>query len=204
MNKIILSILIVILVSGFGFYFLINQNQNIFPYPTPNITQTITPTVTPQINLEAGGSSYLDERGVFSLLYPNDYTIDTSDSKHIRIYKRGITQRPQSEMSDGVLMVFESVALGNSSLEELVDKRIEEATADGTSDIVEAKKAIVQNSYPGFSYALRGLGQSQNIAIQKDKDSKYAVIITYSVSDPQNKGYQNEVNAVLSLFKLLK
>lgn len=171
----------------------------------PTTPSPLTPSNDPsQIDLGAGGSSYLDKDGIFSILYPNDFTLDTQDIKHIRIYKRGVTQRPQSEMSDGVLIVFETIDLQNETLGDWVTSRINESTADGTLEVIEPKKSIIQNGYPGFSYALRGLGISKNVVLQKDDKSNHAVVITYSVSDPEQNGYQNEVNKVLSSLKLLK
>lgn len=204
MNKIVFGILIIAIISGVGLFILSNQKDKTLPLPLSEPSPTVSQTDNFQRDLEAGGSSYLDEKGVYSLLYPNDYTLDTNDPNHIRIFKRAVTERPQSEISDGVIMVFESIDLGNSSLESLVDTRIKESTSDGTSKVIEAKKPIVQNAYPGFSYTLRGLGISKNIVIQKDNNSNYALLITYSISDPQGKDYQKEVDAVLSLIKLLK
>ncbi len=172
--------------------------------PVTSIAVSPTYTPTPQKDLGSSGSSYLDSKGVYSVLYPNDYVLDAQDLDHVRIYKTGNTERPQSEMSDGALVVFESVDLQGKSLEVLVDTRIKEATADGTSEIIDAKKAIVMNTYTGFRYTLRGLGISQNIILQKDVSSPYALVITYAVSDPEKKGYQQEVDAVLSTLKLVK
>lgn len=180
------------------------------PYPSlsadssPTQSVTTSPTNSASVDLGAGGSSYLDEKGVYSVLYPNDYTLDTQDPKHIRIYKRAESQRPQGEISDGVLMVFESVDLQGKSLESLVDTRIKEATADGSSQVSQSKKAITIDTYPGFSYSLKGVGSSQNFILQKDGASPYAVILTYAVNDPDQKGYQKEVEAVVSSLKLLK
>jgi hypothetical protein len=207
MSKILLSVLVVVIIGGIGLFAFSSQkkaNPSSSSAPSPSFPQRISPTNTSPIDLGAGGNSYLDEKGVFSILYPNDYVLDSQDPQHIRIYKRGVTQRPQSEMSDGVLIVFESVDLQGISLEAWVDTRIKESTADGTSEIIKAKKPVVYNTYPGFHYVLRGLGTSQQIALQKDVHSKNAMLITYSVSDPEHKGYQKEVEGVLSALKLLK
>lgn len=206
MNKSLLLLITIIILCGAAFLFLTNpKNATEPPSPTPHASTQNTPTPNnPEIDLGASGSSYLDHKGVYSILYPNDYQIDTQDPIHIRIYKRGQTQRPQSEMSDGALMVFESIDLSGKSLEEWVDTRIKESTSDGTSQIINPKKEINQNSYPGFYFSIHGLGDSQNLVIQKDKKSNNAVIITYLVSDPQNKGYQKEVDLVLKSIKLLK
>ena len=161
---------------------------------------------SPDINtdLRIGGSSYMDPEGVFTLLYPNDYTLDTQDSVHPRIYKQGEQQRPQSEMSDGIMIVFETIDLQGKSLEEFVDQRITEATADGTSEVIQAKQATILNGYPAFSYEVRGLGTARYLALQKSPQSNYAVVITYSISDPQQKNYQQEVDAIMSTVEMLK
>lgn len=211
MNKTLLGILVIILIIGAGVYIFSYQKKAPSPLISPSsVTPTssqipdISATPPSPMDLGAGGSSYLDTKGVFSILYPNDYILDTSDPIHIRIYKRGETQRPQSEMSDGALVVFETIDLNGTSLEAFVDSRINEATADGTSEIIESKKAIMHNSYPGFSYSIRGLGESNNLVLQKDKNSSSAVFITYSVSDPEGRGYQKEIDAALASIKLLK
>jgi hypothetical protein len=202
MNKIYLAVLTIIIVGGIGVFFMKQPKENV-PATSPLAAST-SPTSSPLSDLGSGGSSYLDQKGIYNFLYPNDYTLDTEDPLHIRIYKRGETQRPQSEMSDGALMVFETVELKGATLEKWVDTRISESTADGTSEITEAKKTVTQNGYPGFYYAVRGLGTSQNLILQKDINSDNAVVITYAISDPEQKGYQAEVDEVLKSLSLLK
>jgi hypothetical protein len=202
MNKLKLGILALILIGSAGFFILTSQKETI-PTPSP-VPPSLSPTASAQLDLGRGGNSYRDPNNIFTFLYPNDYTLDTQDPLHIRIYKRGETQRPQSEMSNGALLVFEPIKLPDTSLETWVDTRIRQSTADGTSEITEAKKSITQNGYPGFYYAIRGLGISQNLILQKDKNSDYAVMITYAVSDPKERGYQKEVDAVLSSLTFIK
>lgn len=201
MNTFKLIILAIILISILGFFILKNQ-----PTSSPAQLQpspTLPSTVPTQTDL-GSGSLYRDTNGIYTFRYPDDYILDTADPVHIRIYKRGDTQRPQSEMSDGALMVFETIELQGTSLESWVDIQINQSTADGTSEIIEPKRSITQNGYLGFQYSIRGLGTSQNIILQRDTSSRYAVIITYAVSDPENRGYQKELEAVLSSFTLIK
>jgi hypothetical protein len=202
MNKIYFAVLAIIIAGGVGVFFLKQTKENVST--ASPLSASTAPTSSPLSDLGSGGSSYLDQKGVYNFLYPNDYTLDTADPLHIRIYKRGETQRPQSEMSDGALMVFETVELKGVTLEKWVDTRISESTADGTSEITEAKKMVTQNGYPGFYYAIRGLGISQNLILQKDLNSDNAVVITYAISDPEQKGYQSELDAVLKSLRLLK
>ncbi len=186
------------------------------PQPTPPINTTgTTPTIVSPITidipaekveeLKMGGSSYLDKKGVYSLLYPNDYKFDEqSEGEIARIYKQGPTQRGQTEMYDGVILTFQTIDLEDLTLDKYVDKQIAEATQDGTSEITSGKKAIVINGHSGFTYTLRGLGEFPHYVIQKDETSRYAVSISILVADPQNVGFQEDVNATLSTIELHK
>lgn len=165
--------------------------------------QTENNDSTSPVDVGSGAKKYTDDKDVYSFLYPVDYILDTNDPQHIRVYKTGETQRPQSEMSDGALIVFEVIDLGETSLDSWVDSRIEESLADGTSEITETKRPFVLNTFPGFSYALRGLGNSQNIILQKNITSNEALSITYAISDPQQKNYQQEINSILSSITFL-
>lgn len=171
------------------------------PDPTQNSDSSVPETFAPTADtsaLQANGTRYQDPDDVFSFLYPDDFTLDTSDPVHPRVYKQGAQQRPQSEMSNGALIVFEVVDLGTQSLEEMVDARIAQATADGTSQITQAKRAATLNGYPGFTYQIRGLGESTNLIVQQNAAFSQALIITYLVADPENQGYQSEVDAILA------
>lgn len=203
MNKVLLGIFVIVLIGGASLFIFSIREEKTAP-PSPTASADVSPVTATIEDFGASANSYLDDKGVFSMLYPNDWILDTQDPVHIRIYKKGDTQRPQSEMSDGALMVFETIQLQGKSLESWVDTRIKESTADGTSEVVEAKKTVTIHTYPGFTYALRGLGVSQNIVLQKDKNADNAVVITYSISDPQQKGYQKEIDVTLASLQLLK
>lgn len=205
----------VLVVVG-GLFFLLTTQDNA-PAPsslteteietTQPTTTSETVTASPETDtsvLRAGGSSYSHPTYGYTFLYPNEYSIDTEDQQYIRIYKRGEAQRAQSEMSDGVLMVFESVDLKEQTLEQLVDARIAQATADGTSEVIKPKQRTVLNGYPGYSYELRGMGSATYLVIQKSPESSSALSITYVVMDPQQLGYEAEVTSVLSTIELQK
>lgn len=149
-------------------------------------------------------STYLDPNGVFSFTYPEDFTLDTQDPVHPRVFKQGEQQRPQSEMSDGALVVFEVADLGEQTLEEFVDARIKQSTADGTSEVTKEKEATTVNDFAGFTYATRGLGESTNYIIRKDPNSQNALIISTLVADPENSGYQAQVDGILNSVEVLE
>jgi hypothetical protein len=204
------KVVLLVLIAGIIVYVLVALQPKPALAPTsPTSSPTImSPTTSPTPDtreLEQGGSSYLDPKGVYSLLYPNDYVLDAqSNDPHVRIYKRGEAQRPQSEMSDGVLMVFESIDLENKSLSTWVDTQIQESTQNRTSEVVKPKTTTSLNGYPGFIYEIGGMGGSTYIAIQKDPSSPHALLITYLVADPNQKEYQQEVDRILATVKLLQ
>jgi hypothetical protein len=123
---------------------------------------------------------------------------------HPRIYKTGATQKGQTELYDGVLLVFEVVDLQGSTLEKWLDTHIQESTADGTLQVTQPKKAVTLNGQPGFVYSTRGLGESTNYIIQKNAQSPQALSITMLVADPENIDFQAEVAAILANISLLK
>ncbi|MEP7166725.1 MAG: hypothetical protein ABI758_01950 [Candidatus Woesebacteria bacterium] len=211
-NTIIICLLGAVVGVGAALYYL--STKSYVPVTGTSVPQEVTapiPTVdqfiksNPDTNvLKAGGNSYSDPKGGFGFLYPNDYVLNTSDAKHIRISKKGATQKGQTELYDGVLMVFESVDLKNSSLAAFVDSSIQTSTADGTTEIIQSKRQTSLNGYFGFTYELRGLGSSTYLILQKDSESKTALNITFIAPDPQGKGYQNDVDAILSTVELRK
>lgn len=203
MKKLVITSLLIVLLIVIGVILYITRNQGVSTTDIPTaLNSRLTPA--PTVPLGASGSSFLDPKGVFTVLYPSDYEIDISDPIHPRIFKRGETQRPQTEIYDGALIVFESIDLRNQTLSSWIDARIKDSSENGMQEVVKPKAAASFNNYKGFSYTLRGLGETTYTAIQKDTSSKNAVIISTLVADPENKGYQQEVDATLNSITLLK
>lgn len=206
-NGVLIAVLL-LLVAGMVSAYLFKPEEPEQALPT-ELSQSATPEPqqSPSQQPEAipAGSSVYESPGSYRLVYPNEYIVEAADdTPYTRIYKRGATQRGQTEMYDGVILVLEAVALEGKPLSEVVDARITAATADGTSEVLEPKQATALNGNPGFSYQLRGLGSSSYLIVQKSEQSNSAVSITYLVADPENRGYQEEVNAILSTVELLK
>lgn len=192
--KLVFTILALVVLGGVV-YFISTENQ-VVPVSPPITEQGMT-----EIG-ESAANTYKHTDGVYSFAYPDDYTLDTQDPTYTRIFKQGEQQRPQSEMSDGVLVVFESLDLAGETLEQVVDARIQQSTADGTSRLVQPKQAVVINGFPGFTYVIDGLGTANYVVLQNNADSDTAVSITYLVADPQELGYQAELDAILSTVEL--
>lgn len=201
-------LLLLIIIASLGYYYSSKQNLSTSlpaaPTPTPNIEQFIQSQPDTSV-LKAGGASYTDPQSVYTFLYPNEYAIDHQDGGEItRISKKGATQKGQTEMYDGVIMVFQLVDLGGKTLNSWIDAHNQEMTQDGTTTITQQKKAVYLGSYPGFTYKVRSLGESTYLLIQRDAASNFALNITFLVADPEQKDYQREVDAILSTLELRK
>ncbi len=210
-NSSVITLLLILVVVGGVSYVWLNQKKPALNSAVDKLVETspvpdqFIKTSPDTSGLRAGGSSFSDQQGVFTFLYPNDYTLDTENNgQHTRIYKRGATQQGQTEIYDGVLMVFEAVDLQGKSLGEWVDSHIQESTADGTAEITQPKKETALKDYSGFTYEVRSLGTSTNLVLQKDPASNHAVNINFMISDPNNQNYQGQVDSILSTLELLK
>lgn len=210
MKKVVL-IFIILAAAALGYYFYSQKINTGTPATQENATPTTSAGATIPVpkakieELKMGGSSYADKKGVFTFLYPNDYKFkEQNDGEIVRVHKQGPTQKGQTEMYDGVIVHFQSVNLGGKSLDAYVDEQIKNATLDGTSEVASGKKSVVINGYSGFTYTLRGLGEFPYYVIQKDTNSKFAVIITTLVADPENVGFQEDVDAIFGTISLLK
>lgn len=226
MKKVVIVSLIGLAIIVGGVYLLQRQQSNPFVVEDPQVSPTlgtetldadnsvVTPTSEAEqfissspdaAALRAGGSSYLDSEAVYTFLYPSEYALDTQEEgKYTRISKRGATQRGQTEIYDGVIVAFERVDLQGVSLSDWVDAQIKTATDNGMVEVLEPKKTAALNTYPGFTYELQGLGSSKYIVVQQNPSSTYAVNISFLVADPEQQGYQQEVDAILSTLELKK
>lgn len=221
MNKslgiVLAGIVVMALGIGGAWYFFAGQplTKSTSETNTETPTESTTPTTdqvpqfvqsSPDLTaLQAGGSSYLDPQGLYSFLYPNDYELDAQNVGMItRIVKRGETQRGQTEIYDGALVVFETVDLQGKSLEEYATNTLATLVDSGTSEVLKPLRPVKLGEFPGYTYETRGLGSQTSLVVQKDLSSPKAVHISFLVADPEQKNYQAEVDAVLSTFKLLK
>ncbi len=203
----IVAIIALALLVGYGILYVSQQRKSVTAPTTTTVVTSPAEADPTQIkieqNLSAGGNSYTDPNNIFTLLYPNDWRMDELNGQYIRFYKIGATQQGQTEMYDGVNFTIEPVNLQGTGLETWVDTKIQSSTSDGTLQITSPKKAMTINGHPAFTYTARGLGEATYIVVQKDASSQNALSISYLVSDPQNVGYQSEVDAILSTIDLL-
>lgn len=205
--------LVLIVITGAAIYYFVNQpvlNGENSSSPSPisesardGASNLPSGDSSASSALMAGGSSYLHPNGSFSFLYPNDYQIG-NEGTFVRIYKNGPSQKGQTEMYDGVLMLFEPINLQGKSLSEWVDQSIEASTMDSMSKVTKVKAATKVKNYSGYTYSLEGLGESNHVVLQKDNNSGTGVHIIYSTYDPTGVGFDAQVESIIKTLEILK
>lgn len=161
MNKTVITVIIVlvILIGAISFVTKNPQQSSTTTSPTPVADSATEPAPTyPPADPEllAGGSSHMDKDGIYSLLYPNDYTVDSPGEGITRFYKQGPSQQGQTEMYDGVNFTIITQPLNGKTIEQWVDEEIKTSTGEnGTSELIEGKKPITVNNQSGYTYKVR-------------------------------------------------
>lgn len=206
--KTVLIIVILLLAAGTLLFFVSNRPAQ--PSLTTDTEVTTSPTVdtslsgTPDTSaLRAGGSSYRDPDGMYTFLYPSDYVLDEQGENRVRIYKRAPSARPQGEMTDGVILEFETVRLQGQTLQQWIAARVNQSDPDDTLPLAERSQATVLNTYPGYIYAVSDSGDTSQIVVQRTAGADTAVNIMTLIQDPQGNNYRREVDAILSTLELL-
>jgi multidrug resistance efflux pump len=212
MKNTLIVVVIVIIAIAAGAYIYTNktsappaqstQTQNQIITQTPSGTAAEVPVANDQ--LLAGGNSYLDKNNIFSILYPTDYVQDMDGENVTRFYKRGDSQRPQSEMTDGVIVTIQTEPLNGMTLEQKVDDAIKQSTAGGMAELTSPKAPVTVNNQQGFTYKIRGLGESTYVALQKNDNPQNAVTVVYAVMGEKQQEYQQQVDSMLSTLQILK
>lgn len=171
---------------------------------SPSVSPSTTTESSGSAELLAGGNSYLDKKDIYTILYPNDFKMDTQNNgEHVRFYKQGPTQKGQTEMYDGVMMVIETFELKGQTMEEWLNERINQQTSSG-QQIVQAPQKITIHNYPADKYRMRGLGEYDSYVLQHDDQSEFVILITTMVADPGNLGFQQDIDDILSTIRLIK
>jgi len=167
--------------------------------PSPSIIPSPTPTVNPNANWLT-----LPNKDVcYTFRYPKDITFqERKEENIIHLSLWGPTQEKDTEFYDGISLSFSlPLQIGNTSLKDYVDNKIEESKQFG--EILKPRSKIIINGIEGYTYTSEGLGIFQNIYLQSPNKA-CTVEITNATNDPTGQGFQQTVDKILSTFKFLK
>ncbi len=196
-SKFILGLLTVFifLLLVVGFYSVISKKSSI---------KTVTTKATETSIVLGEFKTYKDPAGSFTLSYPKDYEIEYLDEgRQTQFSKIGRGARI-NDPYNGVSMVIEPVGLSGLSLANWTDAYVGNRISDGTFEMIDPKKKVEINENYGFTFTIRNEQISRVYVLQKSEKSQYALVVTATVYDPLNFGFQKQVDQVLSSLAILK
>lgn len=179
----------------------------LIPLPSPSVIPSPTPTPQPEADHpldETANWLTLPNKDVcYTFKYPKDITFqERKEENIIHLSLWGPTQEKDTEFYDGISLSFSlPLQIGNTSLKDYVDSKIEESKQFG--EILKPRSEITVNGIKGYTYTSEGLGIFQNIYLQSP-DKTCTVEITNATNDPTNQGFQETVNKILATFNFIK
>lgn len=213
-SKILIGVLVLLfLVAGGVFaydYFKpeMREDEN-FPTPVPQVS------TKPVVDEMSGWESHTVSELGLELSYPEDAIFSANSGNLIgigtdyqgpslvTISKYGPTQALDSEFFDGYSLTIVKIGLKGESLEQIAQNHIQSSTTEfGQDFVVQPIKPISVGQKQGLTYTVRGLGEYTHILLPNDEGS--FIIVTYSVPDPTDQGYQKIVHQILSTFEFVE
>jgi hypothetical protein len=158
------------------------------------LVQSPTPTVDPTENWE----TYNHKTVGYSIKYPNDVEIKEREASLIHFLKLGPTQRPETELFDGLSISIDPREIAASAIE-YANGQVKNPVF-GPNDIIEKPRSTTVNGYPAATYTTSALGIHRTTVIQNN-DKNMLYIITDSSVDPTKQGFLETANQIISTFK---
>jgi len=147
-----------------------------------------------------GWKSFRVEGVGFQMDHPAEMIVRNTGGQ-INFSVWGSTQTEGTELFDGISLTILRSPYEQETLREAVEAQRQSDLSLGISSIDEVEEYIL-SGMTGYYYVGEGLGIFTNIFI--DLGGKEALVVSYSVPDPGNLGFQQTVNTMLSTLKLIK
>ena len=136
----------------------------------------------------------------FTVEYPND--INTKqENRYLYITKLGPTQKTDTEIYDGIYLIFSEESLGDLTLLEYATQKVEASRKESIAIILKELEPITINNCHGYSYTAEGLGIYKYIYLASE-DGQVVEIINGTI-DPTNQDFQQTVDQILSTFQFI-
>lgn len=136
--------------------------------------------------------TYTNERVGFSIKYPSDFGLNTSDPLSAQFVLFGPTQSIGTELYDGVSMNVAYAEYGGG-FQKFVEDQVEESKQHGEIKEVLAPASLAGRS--GFRYVSSGLGEFTHYYLPID--GTHHLYVSYLVSDPGDSGFEELVKGML-------
>ncbi len=154
---------------------------------------------------EAAWKNYTNYDLGFRVNYPTASTMeelnDETNGDTVTFMLTGETQEPDTEITDGFVVSFDRVTLDeNQSLSAYVDSQINESKKTG--EITKAKERYELANKDGFRYIAKTQGDVTHIYLPINANE--AFVVSYSVEDPEEMKYQNQIDEMLTSLQLIE
>jgi hypothetical protein len=203
-KSLIISVVVILLIAlaSLAAYFLLKPKPAEAP-PIQNPASTIiqdlgSPTPTP--NPTADWRTHTNS--TYSFKYPNNATINVQEASLTTVYYWGSTQEPNTELYDGYSVTFQPFELPGVDPIERARYQLDQSLQTDLVEVVNPIESITVNNYTGASYTTSGLGESTQY-ILKSNDGIMLMEIHVSHPDPNNQGYKDITDQILSTFTFL-
>lgn len=175
----------------------IYQKKNRDNSNTNNAAISSTPNTHPD-NISEWKTVRNEEMG-FTIKHPEHVKSMQEPGSGSFIYL-GPTQTQGTELYDGLALTFNGHVYpqGNQVLKDFVDKQIASDSQHGT---VSLSSEITINGRQGLTYTLEGVGTFKIIILPNGSDK--VLMISSIVADPNNGGYQQIVDQMLSSLEIV-
>ena len=199
----IIGVIVIVVLLGLVGYLAwqnsqLNNQLTETPTPQPTLQPTLAPTPTPTNDPTAGWELFT--ASTYNVSYPTDVTANEEAGSVLLLTKQGATQTPDTELFDGISLVFEPKEISNTTLEEYVSARVDGILKEGVATISSEPTPITVGTYTGLTYTTDGLGTFRYIILES-KDKTMFMVITDATIDPENLGYADTVDLILSTFE---
>jgi len=136
----------------------------------------------------------------YTFKYPPNVELKEMEASIAVLNKWGPTQKADTEFYDGISLRFQPFEIPQTTLKDYVQAQIGEIEMAGIAKVISGPSPIAISNYSGLTYVTEGLGTFKTIVIQTDNGVMF-MEITDSTVDPQNLGFVETVNQILSTFK---
>lgn len=198
MSQTVKNIFIVVLLVGFGvFLFALGDGDTTTETPTSSPATSSQDTETETLD---DWQTYENARFDFRIAHPPETSINTEGpgNRYVKFTVLG-PDNATGDITDGfTFTVGTHDKPTDTTLREFVRQRIEE---NGISELVGQITDTTHRDKQALSYTTEGdFGITNYLAMEHTNNR--IVITSYNISDPQNRGYQDIVNSMLSSLEL--
>lgn len=193
-KMLIAGLVVLAIIAGGVYYFLQLQESQVSEQP-PTDTEDLTVPL-PVLDPTEGWEVYTGTG--FSVKYPGGLIVG-EDVSMLNISMWGPTQTEGTELFDGFAVNFILIEGTEYSPQEYAQMLIDELEEAGVSEVIQGPEDYILNEYSGVAYVEEGLGTFRNVILTNENES-LLILITIIVADPENLGFQDTVELILSTF----